>query len=94
MNFKQLYETRDKIKAFLIRAEVASFSLGFKNVIDYFNYAFDNPQVLIEICPELKIKDNCPQYVKDNLRISLEKCRMDNFSIFDRNLDYRIKKDK
>ena len=49
MNFIQLYETRDKIKTFLLRAEFASFSLGFKNVLDYLKYSLDHPEILAEM---------------------------------------------
>lgn len=91
MNFIQLYETRDKIKTFLIRAEFASFSLGFKNVMDYLKYSLDHPYVLKEMYPYNKIKEDSSRHLKDNSKIAHDKCHSENVSACDKNSEDKTK---
>ena len=78
MNILQLYETRNKIRTFLIRAEFASLSLGFDNALDYLRFSLDHPHLLEEM-------------YHDHKKETQDEKSSENVSVYDRNLENKLK---
>ncbi len=81
MTFHKLYEIRDKLKDFLIRAEATSITLGFDNVVEYLRYTLNNPEMLYQFCKDPNEQDSeLSNFIEQSMRNKMRMCRLDNFS--------------